>query len=253
MANCFIVVGTQRTGSSALAIALAKHPDVFTGWEWVLDIPVWRKMAIAKQGLGLNFENLVEADRKHIEAEYRQQKFVGFRWLFRSSAKWILHPRLSPALMLDRLEGFIDWARREDKLRVIHIVRNDNMAWLQSKEMSRSSGLYIDKEYPKDLRVEISVEEALKRIQSKNWVDTRLGSLEDTGRYLRVRFEDFARNNDQVARDALGFLGCDLAGLPSFDATIRRQNRSQSNGDPVLNYERLRSALSEHNLLMSAF
>jgi len=215
--------------------------------------PYGRNWPSLKRGLERSFVNLVEADRKHIEAEYRRQRFIGFRWLFRSSAKWVLHPRFSPALAIDRLETFIDWARREDSLKVIHIVRNDNVAWLQSKEMSRSSGLYIGKEYPKELRVEIDVREALKRIRSKNWVDARLGSLEGTGRYLRVRFEDFARNNDQVARDALGFLGCDLDGLPSFDASIRRQNRSRSDGDTVLNYEPLRIALAERNLLLSSF
>lgn len=249
----FVIAGTQRTGSSAIAIAIAKHPDVFTGWEWILDIPVWRKLVVAKQGLGLNFANLVEADRKHIAAEYHQQEFVGFRWLFRSSAKWMVHPRFSPALMIDRLEAFICWARREESLKVIHITRNDNMAWLQSKEMSRSSGLYIGKEYPKELRVEVSIEEALKRIQAKDWVDSRLSTLSETGRYIRVRFEDFAMNNDQVARDALRFLGCDLEGLPNINASIKRQSRSQGSGDTILNYEPLRAALSERNLLLSSF
>ena len=249
----FVIVGTQRTGSSAFAIALSKHPDVFTGWEWMLNIPIWKKLAVAQQGLQLSFENLVEADRRHIEAEYHEQAYVGFRWLFRSSAQWLLHPRFSPALMVDRLYAFIHWARGEGNLKVIHIVRNDNMAWLQSKEMSRSSGLYIGKEYPKELRVQIKIGEAIKRIQSKNWVDSRLATLEDTGRYMRVRFENFASNNDLVARDALRFLGCSLDGLPSINASIHRQSRSQDKIDTVLNYEPLRAALSDRNLLLSSF
>lgn len=253
MINRFIIVGTQRTGSSAFAISLSKHPDIFTGWEWMLDIPIWEKLAIAQQGLALNFENLVEADRKHVAAEYHGQPLVGFRWLFRSSAKWLLHPRFSPALFIDRLELFIDWARREDNLKVLHIVRNNNMAWLQSKEMSLSSGLYIDKAYPKDLKVEINVKEALKRLQTKNWVDSRLASLEGTGRYMRVRFEEFAQDNDQVTRKALGFLGCQLEGLPSFDASIRRQSRSKGSGDTITNSEALRAVLAERNLLFSEF
>lgn len=253
MSNFFIIVGTQRTGSSAFANALARHPGVFVGWEWILNIPAWRKLAVAKQATKLNFENLVDAHRKHIEAEYRQQQFVGFRWLFRSSAKWMDHPRLAPALMLDRLEGFLDWARRDSHLRVIHIVRNDHMGWLLSKEMARSSGIYVGKEYPKGLKVAITIKEALKRIQSKVWVDSRLGSLADTGRYFRVRFEDFAANNDQVARGALAFLGCNLDGLTNLEATIRRQSHSADSGDGILNYEQLQAALSERGLLMSSF
>lgn len=198
MTHCFIIVGTQRTGSSAFANALARHPGVFVGWEWMLNIPAWKKVAIAKQATKLNFENLVEAPHKHIEAEYRQQQFVGFRWLFRSSAKWMAHPRLAPALMLDRLEGFLDWTRRSH-LRVIHIVRNDHMGWLRSKI----------------------------------WINTGLGSLADTGRYFRVRFEDFAANNDEVAHGAIGFLGCNLDGLPSLEAAILRQNRAADSGDGI--------------------
>ena len=30
----FVIVGTQRTGSSALAEAISLHPMVASGWEW---------------------------------------------------------------------------------------------------------------------------------------------------------------------------------------------------------------------------
>ena len=98
----FLIVGTQRSGSGALAEALNCHPAIVCGAEWTLR--TWRKLSIADAALGGNFRPLPPHHATEMALRLSPGKTVlGFRRLFRASSRWIGHPRLAPALLLDRL------------------------------------------------------------------------------------------------------------------------------------------------------
>jgi hypothetical protein len=252
--NNFLIVGTQRTGSSALASGISLHPNVVCGWEWTCRSLPWRAIHIAEAGFAGKFDSLTKTDQRHMERSgVSESTILGFRKLFRSSNKWLINPKLAPALLLDRLEAHIRWLHIRSDVRVIHIVREDNLAWLKSKGLSRESRIYVGKAYPEDLVVRVDINEALKRIASKHYVDTRLATLKQSNPYLRVCYENFRKDNKTVLLEALQFLGMDITQIRSIDDWMRaRKPQSNTNTqERVANFCELESALSRHGLLYS--
>lgn len=90
----FLIVGTQR-------------------------VPFLKKLAVAEAALNGDFDVLPEHNRKHaLEFHAGNKLAIGFRRLFRSSDKWLLHPALSPALYQDRLEAHLDGILEKPTLRM---------------------------------------------------------------------------------------------------------------------------------------
>jgi hypothetical protein len=154
MLRNFLIVGTQRTGSTALVRSLTFHPDIACGGEWTQHIAPHRKLRVAEQSLSADFKVLKEKQRERIEQVFGQQtRWLGFKLLFRSSAKWVGHPRFAPALWFDRFDAFTRWIADRRELRVIHIVRTDPIEWLKSKYLADTTHFYTGKEYPRDWKI----------------------------------------------------------------------------------------------------
>ena len=60
----FIIVGTQRTGSSAFAEAIGSNPKVCCGGEFTLKLPIKMKIRAAKNVLSGDFSYLTKEGRK---------------------------------------------------------------------------------------------------------------------------------------------------------------------------------------------
>jgi hypothetical protein len=235
----FLIVGTQRSGSGAFAEALNCHPAIACGTEWTQN--TWRKFSIIEAALEGDFRLLLHGHALDIRRRMTPEKSaLGFRRLFRASSRWIGHPRFAPALLADRLEAHIAWLAHHPGIHVIHLVRRDLVAWLSSKSFARAAG--YSGTYPDDLRVTISIPQALRRVRIKTWIDTRLATIAKSNRYLQVTYEDFLAHNEQQARRAVAFLGCDPALLPALSLRIPQSRGSRAN---VENLEELRFRLRE--------
>lgn len=235
----FIIVGAQRTGSSALAEAIGMHPDIACGWEWTQRVAPRRKIDVAQRALSGDFSVLPDKHSRYMES-FRGRPVIGFRRLFRSSHLWLLHPKYSPALWVDRLEDHIRWLQAHPDIRVIHVVRRDNVAWLQSKALAAVTGLYKGKQYPAGLRVRIPVARAVRRVDSKIWVDARLASLATTNPYLQSIYEDFLVDNRAQTLEVIRFLGCDPDRLPALE--LRAKVQSGARGAQIANLDELETA-----------
>jgi hypothetical protein len=169
-----------------------------------------------------------------------EKRVVGFRRLFRASPRWIGHPRLAPALLAYRLEAHITWLAQNPNIRVIHLVRRDLIAWLSSKAFARAAG--YSGTYPDDLRVSISIRQAMRRVRTKLWIDSRLATLARSNRYLQIQYEDFLADNQGLAHEAVAFLGCDASMLPKLALRVPQSRGSHAN---VENLDELRLRLRE--------
>jgi len=178
------------------------------------------------------------------------KSWLGFRWLFSSSCKWIIHPRFSPALWFDRLEDFIFWAVQRPEIHIIHVVRRNSLDWLKSVYLARKANLYSKKQYPDDLTVMIPKWEAIYRLRAKNWVDSRLDTLKNTNPFLRITYEDFLKNQNETAARGIEFLDCDPTTLNVSARRLNKQSRGDIS-DYVLNYKELVETLSRFGLLNS--
>ena len=249
MTQKFIIVGTQRTGSTAFFRVLNLHPEIACGREWAHDIPPHRKLSAVKRGLEGDFSMLSDLSRKVILKEYNDQvKWLGFKWLFRSSDKWLVHPRYAPALWVDRFDAARRWIASTPDMRVIHIVRDNPLDWLKSKYLASATGLFAKTPYPQDTKVRVPVNEAVKRITTKQYIDESLSALSSTNPYTMIHYEDFARSNERTIAAALEFLECDPA---LSEAKDKPRPRKQSKGEPsdyISNWGELVDALTKAGL-----
>lgn len=205
----FLIVGTQRTGSSALAELLGLHPQITCAWESTRAVHPFQKIVVAEEVFSGNFSNLRKKEKEYLSDLHNTNKTaLGFRRLFNSSDKWIIHPRYAPALFKDRLEAHLSWlANRRPDVSIIHIVRTDNLAWLKSMGLSSQTGVYIGKKYPDDAEIRWDPKTAEKRVRSKIWLGNRLSSLASSNPYMCVEYESFRSDNSGVLKSVLAFLG----------------------------------------------
>lgn len=248
----FIVVGTQRTGSSVIAEAIGSHPHIACGWEWTQRGAFPRQIALATRGLSGDFSWLDPHNREHMnEIVTQQTRWLGFRRLFRSSDKWLLHPAVSPPLWIDRFESHLRWLRGRPEIRVVHVVRGDNVEWIKSKALARENSAFVNKSYT-DMAVRVPIRDAIRRVVSKNWVDGRLQSLSAGNPYLCVRYEDFVADEAAVLAHVFRLLHCDPNLTPARERKLRKQS-TQDTQDYISNYDELVAALEQRGLRRSEF
>lgn len=234
-----------------MAESIDFHPKVACGGEWTLPVAWYRKLQVTERIFAGDFSVLLQRQQQDAARMMTAQpEWLGFRALFRSSTEWFLHPRTAPALWLDRLEAYVRWLAKRPAVRVLHIVRCDSLAWLRSRFVSSKSGVFNTKPYPTGLRVTILPSNAMARLRSKEWVDSRLSSLAATNPYLRIYYEDFLAEPEKVVDSMLSFLNCDSREV----VTRARKNKKQSSerlDDQILNYHELIDALKRHDLRWS--
>lgn len=244
----FIIVGTQRTGSSALAERISFHPEIACGWEWTETIRRSQKVQAMASALRGDFQGLPEDERKHIHSLISDTtQWLGFRRLFGASNKWLIHPRYSAKLWWDRFETHLKWFSQHPHIRLVHIIRNNNMSWLKSKYMAKSSGAYVGKQYPEELKVTIPVGEAVARLKAKTWIDERLSSMQDSNPYLCVIYEDFAANPSHELMRCFDFLDCQAGHYAEVPGQLNKQ-ANRSDHDYIANFEELALALESSGL-----
>ena len=245
----FIIVGTQRTGSSAIAESLGLHPTVTCGWEWTHRIPPWKKLKTAELALKGDFSMLRQSHRSNMDENFNLNcSWLGFRWLFSASGKWLIRPSFSPALWFDRLEGFIGWISHHPEIHVIHIVRKDSLDWLKSVYLAKKFKVYSKIKYPNGIKIKIPKLEAIRRLQSKNWVDLRLSNIKRHNPFIQIYYEEFLEDPKKITTFGLNFL--------EFDSEIsnlgERKLHKQSKGKPsdyIINYNSLIEILTKNRLL----
>ena len=239
----FIIVGTQRTGSSALGEAIGLHPEIVCGWEWTNHTIPWKKVLIAKKALQGDFEYLLEKHRNYLLDELSEKtEWLGYRRLFGATDKWFVDPAFSVTLLLDRFAQHIDWFRSERDLHIIHIVRRDDLDWLKSKYISRSLNSYIGKTYPEHLKVKVPVRNAIRRVRAKHWIDKELGKLSSSNPYIKIEYEDLAVEFDSQIKAVASFLGYDDWVFDSKKTATRKQSTLHAR-DYISNYDELLFAL----------
>lgn len=247
--NKFVVLGTQRTGSSAISKLINLHPHILCGLEWTHRTPTIKKIKTAKMLLAANFE-LLEGFHK----EYVQKKdtlnihWVGFKILFSSSDKWIVHPKSSIALWIDQLNGHLKWLKTCEEIHIIHIVRNNHLDWLKSVFLAKTTKMFSGKNYPHGLTVHIDVNKAKSRIKAKKWVDDQISSLQLTNPYCRIEYEDFKMDNKKATSSIMNFLSCDPELMDYAQYIAVKQSKGHAK-EYITNYTQLYRVLKRDNLL----
>jgi len=250
----FLIVGTYRSGSSALAEMLRMHPEVTVGWESTNGTFVSRKLRVAEQVLAGDFHAVEPRERAFLRDLHDSTKTaIGFRRLFRSSDKWVGHPRYAAALFLDRLEGHLKWlSRRRPDVHIIHLVRQDNTAWLRSVGFAKKTDLFGRVPYPEHTEIYWNLRSAEKRVLTKHYIGRRLAELANSNPYLCVQYEELLADNRATAAKVLQFLGYEpeIGSSTTKNAIVQSASTSP---EQFINREEVAAHLRTHDLAFELY
>lgn len=237
-ASSFAIISTQRSGSTYIRTSLDSHAEVCCAGEVFL--PHYNKEHSFHEWLKYCDTSYLEGliGRTHLVYRFLDSVYAakhdgaqGFKFMY-SQARWV--PYCYPMVM----KYF-----KDRNVRIIHVVRNNFLEMCISREMAKFTGVYHSKdasEVTEHKMIHVSVPRVLRSIsrmerERSAWC-ARLQSYES----LEVSYEDFVRNNEEVSRRMLGFLGVnpDVRLTSSLKKVIRAPI-----DDVVENYAELAEAL----------
>ena len=216
LSRSFVIVGTQRTGSTLIRTRLDSHPSIrchgeifklgrkpYQGpdgyWTYYRQRPsrYLRRIFLRRRQVYAFLDMLLKAD---------SARLVGFKVMY------------SQTLRMPEILAYIF----ERQLPVVQVVRRNNVRTLISREIAKSTGVYHahgDAERP-NACIRLEPATLLQRLdeiaaEEGRWAEV----LRDSVRKHRICYEDVIEDRDATERALLRFLGVESATLTS---TLRK-------------------------------
>ncbi|MBG0789915.1 MAG: sulfotransferase [Desulfovibrionaceae bacterium] len=202
----FLIVGTQRTGSTFVASTLSGHSDITCGYEWTRTVSFFKKIQVLSNGLQGQFEKLPPPHSEYMLALESNYSALGFRYLFSSSPFWVVDPSFSLSRYNERLSAVIEFIIARPDIHIIHVVRDNDLDWIASMYLAKYTGAYINKSYDLKGAVNIPISSAKRRLIAKQSLTQELRKLSQNNPYLEVSYEDFVSNIDAGYQNLCKFL-----------------------------------------------
>ena len=194
----FILLSTQRSGSSFLGTSLSSHPDVKCFEEVFMpkntsDVAyrAYRSASLHRQ-----IQNLVQ--RKKLIYEFLEQLLasessthaVGFKFMYRQARR---HHEVK------------DWCS-DHNVRVIHLIRQNFLKLMVSGILARQRGVYHSKKALPPTKVRIATSRLVRDLDRMAHRVRQNRDIFSEGQYMEVLYEDFVARQDDETRRILKFL-----------------------------------------------
>ncbi|MCG6870479.1 MAG: sulfotransferase [Gammaproteobacteria bacterium] len=233
----FMVLGSQRTGSTLIRTSLDSHPSIRCYGEIFLmpgigpdSYPYYVSQSRDRKVKDLVFRRRLV--RKFLHELYNNDIFdaVGFKFMY-SQAKRFPYRR-APTV--------VDYAR-EHGVRIIHVIRENALKTLISRINARNTGIYhVKGESQKGARITIPTKTLLNELTRIKSEDNHWATVFAENPYLLVHYEDFVESPEMISGKMLRFLGFD----DDIELTSPHKKVITSGLDEVIeNYNDVRRAL----------
>ena len=200
----FVVVGTQRSGTTYIRHCLNSHPEILCDGELFL------KKFPHQSGYFQYIKSLPFGRLRHallrpllintfLDRYYQQPgcNAIGFKLMY-SEVRWL--PYACPHVM-----SYI----KKHEISVIHIIRENILKTLISREVARTQNVYHAKSSIEIKKIRINTNTLLKglgKIKRENewWAEQLSG-----GDYMSVTYEEFVADKDSISKQMLSYLSID--------------------------------------------
>ena len=201
MKTKFVIVGTQRSGTTFIRDCLARHEDVECHGELFLNrypfnaaYSIYRKKNIARELRHyLARAGLV---REYLDEIYRSSvgEAVGFKLMY--SAIRII-PYAYPSVL-----NYID----DNKIKVVHIIRKNVLKTYVSRCTAKQRKLYHVMENVDAPKITLDTSHVLSELHKINRENEWWQARYSGGDYYPVCYEDFVTNKEKESAGLLRFL-----------------------------------------------
>lgn len=231
----FVIISTQRSGSTLLRSSLGSHPEIECFGEVFL--PDYRKEQSFQEYLKIHAASkpLALFRRRHFVYEFldnlydsRPDLAVGFKFMYSQARYW---PYRFPMV--------IQYIRRHN-VRVIHLVRENAFEICLSRQFARTTHAYHLSEERTQPSMQIDVPLLLKEMEMVERLKAKWQALLRGFDCMEVRYEDFTREKAAASGRILDFLGVN----PNIElVSPLKKVLGASKKDIVLNYPEVEAAL----------
>lgn len=230
--NRFLLLSTQRSGSSFLGTSLGSHPDI-TCFEEVFmprnqgprSFSTYRTASLRRR-----IEYLIARRRTifrfldELYASVGPGQSVGFKFMYRQAQR---HPEV------------IAWCERND-VRVVHLIRRNFLKILLSRLQAKRRGIYHAKQAIGSEPLKIDTRTLKSRLGAMASLIERNSRRFENLNCLVISYEELVAEQSEVFRRILAFLDADPeVNLSSDLVKINREPLANL----ILNYDEVASVL----------
>jgi LPS sulfotransferase NodH len=233
----FIIISTQRSGSSLLVTTLASHPKIECFREIFLEentkpdsyTTYSRASFSRKLQHWLCRKRLVEQYITQFLGKMEYGEVVGFKFMYSQD-------KILPQV--------IDWVERE-QIKVIHLIRINSLKKRVSRLVSRFRNLAHSTERVEVCRISVDTARLKEKLDSMSQEIDQYRSRLSHLNPLEITYEDLVANQDRELQRVLDFLEIDV--FPGLSTELVKVN-SDRLSDVIENYDEVVQALfgTEH-------
>jgi LPS sulfotransferase NodH len=229
----FIIISTQRSGSSLLVTTLASHPAVVCHREIFLEenfhpnsYSTFRVSSLRNRVAHLFYrEKLVNQYLEKLLSEAGDVAAFGFKFMYSQDKP---------------LPQVIEWAERED-VKVIHLIRANVLKKRLSRLVSRFRNLAHSTERVEVCRISIETTQLKEKLDSMSEQIDQFRSRLSHLQYIEVTYEELVANQAHEIKRLLEFLELEVVmGLSSNLVKVNSNDLSEV----IKNYDEVAQVLT---------
>ena len=198
----FIVLSTQRSGSSYLCSLLDKHPAIRCVEEIFMPrnrneitYRSWRSASFSRRLKDwLNRQQSVDAYLRQLCEKHRRFDAFGFKLMYGQA---------------QRYPEVIDWCRNND-VKVVHLIRRNSLKMVVSRKVAAKRGVYLSTRPVEAVTVNLDTRRLVRELRESERLVQRNRELFSALPYLETSYEEIMADRDQQLRRVLTFLGCEV-------------------------------------------
>ncbi len=198
----FIVLTTQRSGSSYLCSLLDNHPGISCTQEVFLPrntneitYRTWRTASIGRElKHWFKRQDAVNAYLAQLYGKQPSLQAFGFKLMY-GQAK--------------RYPEVVDWCGRNN-VRVVHLIRQNALKMVVSRHVAQKRGVYLSTRTMDPVTVSIDTRRLIHQLQQSDRLVQRHRELFSDLPCLEVSYEAMMADRDRQLQDILTFLDCEV-------------------------------------------
>lgn len=251
--NKFVLVGTQRSGTTLLRTLLNSHPEILClGETFLIQKGKRKKTTIMGKGLGKNFSSWKSLSYQNYLGHHFLRRFG--HYVFRQK---VMHRYLEEIysvpgykaigfkLMANQLRSFpslIPYINTHD-VKVVHVIRENTFAILLSRLVMEARGFaHATSEDKHVTTVTVPTSNLIKRLEEIRNAGLYWNNIfSDCPFYTMITYESLVEKRTSVTRDVLKFIGVD-PGI-ELKSELVRSNKAPIS-EVVENIEEVRACLN---------
>lgn len=200
--NNFIVLSTQRSGSSYLCSLLDNHPAMRCVEEIFLpqntNEITYRHWRTASPGRMLKHwlaqQQSINAYLEDLCSRQPALDAFGFKLMYGQAKRY-------PAV--------VDWCREND-VRVVHLVRWNALKMVVSRQVALKRGFYLSTRPVDAVTVRLDTDRLISDLQKLDSLVQHNRKLFSTLPFLETSYEALMEDRDEELRRIMNFIGCDV-------------------------------------------